>query len=151
MPLAVLFSIGFFIALILSTYFNILSNINVIKFAIPLLIFVLALFHLLNNQSSKKYSLAIVFTTVFLFAFLNGLGVYNNLENEFTRNISKFTPILLTVLGASGAVLGLMIVVFLIKNLLIKIKKISETKWIYGLSLISCCIAMFLLIGKVFI
>lgn len=151
MPLAVLFFTGFFIALILSTYFNVLGNIDVIKFIIPLLIFLLTLFHLLNNKSSKKYSLVIVFMAVFLFAFLNGLGVYNDLENEFTSNISKFIPMLLTLLAASSAVLGLMIIVFLIKNLLIKIKKIPEPKLIYGLSIASCCIAMFLLIGKVFI
>ena len=111
----------------------------------------MAIFHLLNRNTKNNTSFFSIILAVLLFSFFNGLGVFKDFENEITRNTSEFLPILLTVFGASISCFGLMIVLFVLKNLLIMIKKISEEKWIYGISFITGCIAIFIVFGKVFV
>ena len=135
--LGILFSIGFFSALIFATYCSLKANLEVVKFVIPLLTFLISFFYIMRAKSRKKFFQTFVMIMILLFGFFNGLGVFIDFIDIVPFDTSQLFPIILVSIGALISVLSLVFVFFFIRILLNKIKKISELNLSYAFSFIA--------------
>ncbi len=148
--LGLFYFIGFFIALIISVHFELNINLEVVKFIIPLLIFVFSLFLIHDLRKRKKGNIYFLLLMILLFSFFNGLGVFTILENDILGNVNSFLPVLLCVFGAVAPVVLILSLMLLMKLIGAKFIKWINYKWPLTFSVISSLIALYFMIGKVF-
>ena len=96
---------------------NLKTNLEVVKFVIPLLILVLSLILISDFKTRKKSNDYIVFLIMLLFSFFNGLGVFTILDNDILGNVSVFLPVLLCTIGAVISVILILFLIFLASDI----------------------------------
>ena len=126
--LLISFVVSYFIALILSISFEIKTNVEIIKFLIPLILFVISILKIINLKSQVIKKDKVSFLGSILFGFFNGLGFSNDFKFKFkiSSNENELLPILEALFGVSVAVLLMATILVIIFSLLHKIAKIKD-------------------------
>lgn len=149
--LVLTFVVGFSFALFILNYTNLQVDVNVIKFAIPAMAILLVSFYFFRTKFSKRRLELLSYVLLFAFSFLNGLGVYADINAAIEEDINKIIPILLTVLGASVVVMSILGLGLLLKYGIQKLKKFKNQNWELSYLIIGSCIALYIVLGKIFI
>ena len=149
--LVLTFVTGFSFALFLLNYTNLQVDVNVIKFAIPTMAIVLVSFYFFRTKFSKSTLELLSYVLLFAFSFLNGLGVYADINAAIEEDVNKIIPILLTVLGASVVVISILGLGLLLKYGIQKLKKFKNQNWELSYLIIGSGIALYIVLGKIFI
>lgn len=124
--LLISFVVSYFIALILSISFDVKTNLEIIKFLIPLSLFAISILEILNLKSQVIKKDKVGFLGSILFGFFNGLGFSNGFKFKISSNENELLPILEALFGVSVAVLLMATILVIIFSFLHKIAKIQD-------------------------
>jgi hypothetical protein len=124
--LLISFVVSYFIALILSISFDVKTNLEIIKFLIPLSLFAISILKILNLKSQVIKKDKVGFLGSILFGFFNGLGFSNGFKFKISSNENELLPILEALFGVSVAVLLMATILVIIFSFLHKIAKIQD-------------------------
>jgi len=146
--LLISFVVSYFIALILSISFDVKTNLEIIKFLIPLSLFAISILKILNLKSQVIKKDNVSFLGSILFGFFNGLGFSNGFKFKISSNENELLPILEALFGVSVAVIIMALILLIIFSLMQKIAKIKDRNLVLIFSGITVIISLLMMIKQ---
>lgn len=126
-----LFTIGHSLALLLSVFNVIYIKENIVEFAIPITIFVIALYNLFTaGKNSKSESISLVAIVTLFFGIIHGLGFANYFKSILPGNsFDKLLPLGEFALGIEAAQIIVVFVVLILSYLVQTVFRFSKRDW----------------------
>lgn len=121
---------------------------EVVKFAIPLIILSFAFLNIFLEKSTKKKYFIGLFAIIF--GFFNGLGSSLDFLKVIEINVSELLPLLTTVISYGASVLVVASAILLMYTLLQKVDKNEKVKWSMYFSIVILCISLPMVLKQVF-
>lgn len=134
--LIAVFSIGCFVALLLSSFGIVTIKMKLVAFLIPLTVLITALYNLFTaGKSAKKESVNIVGFLVFFFGIIHGLGFAVYFNEVFSGKASeKTTSLIAFSIGIEGAQLTVVLALLILSYIIHTFFRFSKRDFILVLS-----------------
>lgn len=125
------FTLGHTVALLLSIYGILAIKVAVVELLIPIIILILALFHLFTaGKSGKKESINLVFFITLFFGIIHGLGFLNYFKSmHHGTTMSKLLAISEFALGIEAGQLAVVLVFLILAYIVQTVFRFSKRDW----------------------
>lgn len=126
-----LFTVGHSLALLLSVLNVIVIKENIVEFAIPITIFIVALYNLFTaGKSSKTESISLVAIVTLFFGIIHGLGFANHFKSILPGTTGdKLLPLGEFALGIEAAQIIVVFVVLILSYIVQTVFRFSKRDW----------------------
>lgn len=144
------FVFSFLFGLLFIFYGHFIPKLDIIKFLIPFIIFLLAIFTFLSVKNDSGNKEKVILSFAILFGFFNGIGVFSDVIFQIASNESEIASILKVVFGTGIAAVLLFLAIVVIGAFLKKITKLENKTLMVAFSFLICCLTLPLIFKEIF-
>ncbi len=147
--LITIFTLGHTLSLALSAYNVVYIEMDIIEFAIPLTIFITAVYNMITVKRPPK-SVRITVFFAFIFGLIHGFGFSSYFKILVDDTESKLLPLIEFAIGIEFAQLIIVLFILILSFLVLSLFKRSKRDWILVISSIVIGIVIPMLIERKF-
>ena len=141
------FTIGHSLTLALSTYDVIRFNAAWVEFLIPLTILITALLNLFQKNFQSK-ALRVNYFLALFFGLIHGMGFANSIRFMLAKQQHIAMPLLGFNIGLEAGQIIVVLIILLVSFIAVNKAGLARRWWIFILSGIALCIAIYMCIGR---
>ena len=141
------FTIGHSLTLALSTYDVIRFNAAWVEFLIPLTIVITALLNLFQKKFQSK-ALRVNYFLALFFGLIHGMGFANSIRFMLAKQQHIAMPLLGFNIGLEAGQIVVVLIILLVSFIAVNKAGLARRWWIFILSGIALCIAIYMCIGR---